>query len=96
MFIFTHKMSKRKSVRERGKIKFSRAFQDLKEGDVVAVVREEAKQPRFPKRIQGRTGVVERKQGRALIVRLKDINKEKLYTIDPVHLKRIKQLKKQQ
>ena len=87
-------MAKRKKVRERGKIKFSRAFQNLKEGDSVAVVAEPAKQPRFPKRIQGRTGIVEEKRGRSLVVKIKDLNKEKKYVIDPVHLKRIKQIVK--
>ncbi len=88
-------MVKRKNIRERGKIKFSRAFQELKEGDSIAVVREEAMQPRFPKRMQGRTGVVKGKRGRSLIVQIKDMEKEKEYIIDPIHLKKIKRIKKQ-
>lgn len=87
-------MAKRKNIREQGKIKFSRAFQELKEGDVVAIVREEAKQPRFPKRIQGRTGIIEEKRGRSFIIKLKDIKKEKKFIINPVHLKKIKQIGK--
>lgn len=89
-------MSKRKNIRERGKIKFSRAFQELKEGDAVAVVMEKAKQPRFPKRIQGRTGIIEEKRGRSFVVKIKDSNKEKKFIINPVHLKRIKQISKKQ
>ncbi|MCH7657494.1 MAG: hypothetical protein IIB05_04165, partial [Bacteroidetes bacterium] len=59
------------------------AFQELKKGDAVAVVAESAKQPRFTKRIQGRTGIVQEKRGRAIVIKMKDINKEKIYIIDP-------------
>ncbi len=83
-------MSKRKNIRERGKIKFSRAFQELKKGDNVAVVMEKAKQPRFPKKIQGRTGVIEEKRGKSFIVKIKDLQKEKKFIINPIHLKKIK------
>ena len=88
-------MVRRKNVRERGKISFSRAFQELNEGDSVSVVGERAMQPRFPKRIQGRTGKVIGKRGNSLVVNIKDSNKEKTFIIDPVHLKKIKQVKKQ-
>lgn len=89
-------MAKRKSTRERGKISFSRAFQELNAGDSVAVVKEVSMQPRFPKRMQGRTGVVEEKRGRSFVVKIKDINKEKKFIIDPVHLKKIKMMEKTQ
>ena len=49
---------KSKHPREKGKLKFSRYFQELQEGDRVSVDEELALQPRFPKRLQGRTGVV--------------------------------------
>ena len=88
-------MVRRKSIRERGKISFSRAFQELNEGDSVSVVRERSMQPRFPKRVQGRTGKVIGKRGNSLVVNIKDSNKEKTFIIDPVHLKKIKQVKKQ-
>lgn len=86
-------MAKRKSIRERGKFSISRFFQSLKEGDKVAVVAESAMQPRFPKRIQGRTGVIEGKRGRSYIVKINDQNKPKQYIIAPIHLKKIKDLK---
>ena len=47
-------------------------------------------QANFPKRIQGRTGVIEGKRGRFYIIKLKDQEKEKKFLIAPVHLKRIK------
>ncbi|PIN91033.1 50S ribosomal protein L21e [Candidatus Pacearchaeota archaeon CG10_big_fil_rev_8_21_14_0_10_32_14] len=86
-------MGKRKSLRERGKIKHSEYFKSLNEGDIVSVVREDALQPRFPKRLQGRTGVVEGKRGRSLMVKIKDIDKVKRYIIEPIHLKKIKSSK---
>ena len=87
-------MSKRKPVRTRGKVPLSKYFQELKEGDFVAVVREMAMKSNFPKRLQGRTGTVESRRGKAYIIRIKDQNKEKRFLIEPIHLKKIKHLKK--
>ncbi len=84
-------MLKRKSVRERGKIRLSNYFQKFNEGERVAVIRELAVQPKFPKRLQGRSGVVSGKKGSSYIVEIKDLNKEKAYIIHPVHLKKLKQ-----
>ena len=86
-------MAKRKKVRTRGKLQLSRYFQELKEGDSVAVVREKGVQSSFPERIQGRTGSVESKRGRSYLVKIKDINKEKRFLIEPIHLKRIEATK---
>ncbi len=83
-------MGKRKPVRTRGKLQLSRYFQDLKEGDSVAVVEEASVDMSFPKRLQGRTGVVESKRGRAYLIKIKDMNKEKKFLIHPIHLKKIK------
>ena len=86
-------MSKRKKIRTRGKLQLSRYFQELKTGDSVAVVGEAAVQSKFPKRLQGRTGCVEAKRGRVYVVKIKDQNKEKKFLIEPIHLKKIKQIK---
>ena len=83
-------MVKRKKIRERGKISFSRAFQDLKTGDSVSVVIEKANQSSFPKRIQGRCGIIEEKRGSSFIVKINDLNKDKKFIINPIHLKKIK------
>ena len=83
-------MSNKKKIRTRGKILFSRYFQILNKGDNVSVIREPAVQPSFPKQIQGRTGYIEKKQGKAYIVKIKDGNKLKSYIIEPIHLKKIK------
>ena len=83
-------MLKRKSVRERGKLRLSEYFQKFKEGERVAVRRELSTQHKFPKRMQGRSGVVDGKRGNSYIVKIKDLNKEKIYIIHPVHLKKLK------
>ena len=82
---------KRKQVRTRGKLQLSKYFQNLEKGDFVAVVREPAVQSSFPTRLQGRTGVIESKQGKVYIIKIKDQNKEKNFLIEPIHLKKIKQ-----
>ena len=83
-------MAREKSVRTRGKLQLSRYFQDLKQGEHIAVVREKSLQPGFPKNIQGRTGIIDGKRGKSYIVKIKDKNKEKTYIIEPIHLKKIK------
>ena len=83
-------MSKKKSVRTRGKLQLSRYFQNLKKGDSVAVVVERAVQSSFPKTLQGRTGIIESKRGKAYMVKIKDQDKEKRFLIEAIHLKTIK------
>ena len=86
-------MVKKKKVRTRGKLKLSRYFQNLVKGDSVAVVKEPAVQSAFPKRLQGRTGSIEEKRGKAYFVTIKDHNKKKRFLIEPIHLRKIKQIK---
>ena len=81
---------KRKNIRTRGKLPLSKYFQDLEKGEKVAVINERAVASNFPVRLQGRTGVVEEKRGRAYIIKIKDVNKEKKFLIEPIHLKKIK------
>ena len=83
-------MAKRKPIRTRGKLSFSRYFQNLKKGDSVAVIKESAVQSSFPTRLQGRTGLIEGKRGKSYIIKLKDQSKEKRFLIEPIHLKKIK------
>lgn len=81
-----------KSIREKGKVSFSRYFQELKNGDAVAVIKDLSVKSSFPLRLQGKTGIVESKRGRSYIVRIMDQNKEKKFIIEPIHLKKIKQI----
>ncbi len=83
-------MTKRKPVRTRGKIQLSKYFQKFKEGDFVAVVVEKSLNTSFPKRLQGRTGKIDKKIGRSYAVKIMDLKKEKTFIISPIHLKKIK------
>ena len=82
-------MVKRKNIRMRGKLQLSRYFQNFKEGDPVSIIIERSLQPRFPKRLQGRTGVIEGDKGRSYIIKINDQNKEKKFLIGAIHLKKI-------
>jgi ribosomal protein L21E len=84
-------MLKKKSLKDNGKIKLSQYFQTFKNGDRVAVIRELAFQPKFPEKLQGRSGVIKAVRGSCYIVKINDLNKEKDYIIHPVHLKKLKQ-----
>lgn len=83
-----------KRIRTKGKLQLSRYFQELKKGDVVGIVKEPSVSSNFPPRLQGRTGEIEGRRGKVYIVKLKDQNKEKKYLIEPIHLKKLKPLKK--
>ena len=85
-------MVKRKPQREHGKINLSQYFQEFKKGDRVAVKRELSMRPKFPKQLQGRSGVVQSKKGNSYIVKINDLNKEKEYIIHPIHLKLLKKV----
>ncbi len=86
-------MGNKKSIRTRGKLQLSRYFQELSKGDFVSISREPAVQSSFPTRFQGLTGVVEGRKGKTYIVKLKDGNQSKEILIEPIHLKKIKQIK---
>ena len=83
-------MADRKPIRTRGKIQLSKYFQELKKGDSVAVVNEKSLPSNFPKRLQGRTGKVDKRIGNSYSVKINDQTKEKTFIISPVHLKKIK------
>jgi len=82
-------MTRKKERRTKGNLQLSRYFKEMKEGDIVAVVKESSVEAGFPDRIQGRTGIVEGKRGRSCIIKIKDFNKEKRFIIKPIHLKKI-------
>lgn len=84
----------KKKIRTKGKIQFSRYFQEFENGERVAIIRELSINANFPKRLQGRTGVIEGKRGNVYLVKIKDIKKEKTLLIEPIHLKKIKYFNK--
>ncbi|OGJ13365.1 hypothetical protein A3K82_00545 [Candidatus Pacearchaeota archaeon RBG_19FT_COMBO_34_9] len=87
-------MADKKTIRTRGKLQLSKYFQELKEGDFVSISREPAVQSAFPKRLQGITGIIEGKRGRSYIISIKEGNKSKKILVEPIHLKKIKQIKR--
>ena len=87
-------MAKRKKIRTRGKISLSEYFKELREGDTVSVSREKGLQPSFPKRMQGRTGIIENKRGNTYVVKLSDQGKEKRLIIGAIHLKKLNVISK--
>ncbi len=82
-------MLKRKKVRQRGKVSFTRYFTKFIPGDSVAVVRELSIPFGYSNRMQGRTGKVLEKRGSAYYIAVKDMDKEKKYLLKPIHLKKI-------
>lgn len=82
-------MLSHKNPRQKGKFSFMRFFQKFKPGDSVAVVKELSVPFPYSDRLQGRTGKVIEKRGSAYYVEIKDLNKPKRYSIQPIHLKRI-------
>jgi large subunit ribosomal protein L21e len=86
-------MVNKKPIRTRGKLSLSKYFQQFGNGEFVAISQEKAVQSSFPKRLQGTTGIVEAKRGKAYIIKIKDGRKDKRILIEPIHLKKIKQVK---
>ncbi|MFZ5955081.1 MAG: 50S ribosomal protein L21e [Nanoarchaeota archaeon] len=81
---------KNKNIREKGKIRFSEYFKELKEGDRVAIVSESSIDSSFPIRIIGKSGNVVGERGLYKLVAIRDGNKMKTFIIHPIHLKKLK------
>jgi ribosomal protein L21E len=84
-------MINKKNIKMHGKLRLSEYFQEFKDGEKVAIVREHSLNPKFPVRIQGRNGVIAGMKGSAYNVKIMDGSIEKTFIIAPAHLKRIKQ-----
>ncbi len=80
---------KSKQIRTRGKKKLSELFHEFKVGDKVALVRNLSEKASFPERMEGRTGIIEGRQGKAYKIKLNDFNEEKQFIVKSVHLKKI-------
>ena len=84
-----------KTAGTKGKISIRGFFQKFKEGDKVQLVADSGLQKgMFPLRFHGKKGTVTGKQGRAYFVKIKDQTKEKSFIVHPLHLKRVKVVKK--
>ncbi|OIO40355.1 50S ribosomal protein L21e [Candidatus Pacearchaeota archaeon CG_4_9_14_3_um_filter_31_7] len=82
-------MLQRKKPKDKGKVSTREYFKELKQGDKVAFVRNLSYSSGIPKRMQGKTGVVAGKQGKAIVVEFKEFKKEKKLIVMPIHLKKI-------
>jgi len=82
-----------KSVKDKGKLSFTKFFQKFSPGDSVAVAKELSLPFSYSDRIQGRTGKIIGPRGSAYYVEIKELNKPKKYLIRPIHLKKIQDIK---
>ena len=83
-------MVRKKKLKTKGKLQLSRYFQEFEKGETVSVVKELSLASSFPTRLQGRTGTIESRRGKAYVIKINDQNKEKKFLIEPIHLKKIK------
>ncbi len=82
-------MLKRKRIRQKGKLGLSKVFSNISIGDKVALIRDLSFNASFPERFQGRTGTVIEKQGRSLVVLVKEGSMEKKFITQKIHLKKL-------
>lgn len=81
-----HKLSKPSS--QKGKLSITRYFQKFKEGDKVQLKAEPAVQKgMYFLRFHGKTGIIVGMQGDCYQVSIKDIKKQKMLIVHPIHLK---------
>lgn len=70
--------------------KTSRMFRELKPGERVAISINPSEPSSIPKRMQGKSGVITGKRGKAYIIKVKDYNESKSFIIKAIHLKKLK------
>jgi large subunit ribosomal protein L21e len=76
-----------KNVRDKGKISLTKYFQEYNEGERVKLSLEPAVQKGvFHPRFNGKSGIVQRKEGECYEVMIRDIHKNKLLLVHPIHL----------
>jgi len=83
-------MQSRKRIREKGKIPLSSLFAKFNIGDKVSLVHNLSFPRAFHERMQGSTGLIKGKRGRAYIVDVMAGKKKKRFIINQIHLKKIK------
>ena len=83
-------MFRRKEKSEKGRPRLSKVFQKFEPGDKVALVRDFGVKSKFPKRFHGRTGIIEGRMGKALVVKFLNGKSYKKIVVRPVHLKKLK------
>ncbi|MBI5148300.1 hypothetical protein HZA33_01320 [Candidatus Pacearchaeota archaeon] len=89
-------MLKHKRIREKGKLALSRYFQELKQGDKVAFIKDLSRASNFHLRMQGRTGTVLGKIKNHYLIGIKVGHKLKKAIVEASHLKKLKTSKNNQ
>lgn len=80
----------KKPLRERSKLSLSKYFQTFKAGDKVVLKIEPSVQEGMPPpRFQGNSATVKAKKATCYEVIIKDVNKEKVIVVHPIHLKKV-------
>jgi len=78
----------RRGRTEKGRVSIRRIMHEYDEGDRVAIVLDGSQQMGMPhRRFQGRTGFVQRRQGKAWVVAVKDGHMQKTVVARPEHLR---------
>ena len=78
----------RKGRHDKGRVIISRIMHEYEEGDRVAIVLDGGQQMGMPhRRFQGRTGFIQKRQGKAWVVAVKDGNMHKTVVARPEHLR---------
>tara|TARA_Y100000310_G_scaffold327096_1_gene392952 strand:- start:128 stop:421 length:294 start_codon:yes stop_codon:yes gene_type:complete len=81
----------RKEVRDKGKISLRNYFQKFNDGDKVYLKVEPAVQKgMYHPKFMGKVGQILGKRGNCYRVNIKDVTKEKILIVHPVHLTKIK------
>ena len=79
----------RKNVKERGKLSLRRYFQSYTDGDKVKLSMDSSiHKGVFHPRYNGKVGVVVGKEGECYNIVIKDINKEKVVLVHPIHMRK--------
>ena len=78
----------RRRRKERSRLNISRVIHQYEEGDRVAIVLDGGQQMGMPhRRFNGRTGFINKRQGKAWVVAVKDGNMQKTVIARPEHLR---------
>jgi ribosomal protein L21E len=67
----------------------SKYFKKIKDNSRVAIVTDLGVSASFPKRLKGLSGNVMGSRGKFKLVKIRDGNKEKIFIIHPVHLRKL-------
>ena len=79
-----------KQAGERGKMRIKGFLQEFKINDrVQLLVNPSLQSGRYPLRFHGKIGYIKAKKGRSYQVSIRDQSKEKSFTVQPIHLKRL-------